>query len=413
VFTPTASHGRRSEKFVSISDQELQERTEALIEEVDPHAVDQFTFRGAQFDAGLALVHFPKGKGGLGLSRGKQAIVDEVLREAKVPYHDLLVNPIGIGMGAAVVLNHGTEEMHQKHLKKIFTGEDIWCQLFSEPTHGSDVAGIPSKAIRDGDEWIVNGQKVWTTLAHHSNFGMLLTRTNPDAPKHKGLSYFILDMHAPGVEVRPLYQITGEAEFNEVFLTDVRVPDDQRLGDEGDGWRVAITTLMNERVALGGGSGGKGGGPIRSLMNLWNTKKDDLTGFEKRVMRDRVADLWGKAEILRLTNQRAKVMAKSGDAGPGGSIGKLFSAELNQKIFELCIELEGAEGMLHANGYPMIRSEEAHNSGSISGQFLRSRANTIEGGTSEIMRNILGERVLGLPGDVRVDKDVPWSDIPR
>ena len=316
-------------------------------------------------------------------------------------------------MGAAVVLNHGTEEMHQKHLKKIFTGEDIWCQLFSEPTHGSDVAGIPSKAIRDGNEWIVNGQKVWTTLAHHSNFGMLLTRTNPDAPKHKGLSYFILDMHAPGVEVRPLYQITGEAEFNEVFLTDVRVPDDQRLGDEGDGWRVAITTLMNERVALGGGSGGKGGGPIRSLMNLWNTKKDDLTEIEKRVMRDRVADLWGKAEILRLTNQRAKVMAKSGDAGPGGSIGKLFSAELNQKIFELCIELEGAEGMLHANGYPMIRSEEAHNSGSISGQFLRSRANTIEGGTSEIMRNILGERVLGLPGDVRVDKDVPWSDIPR
>ena len=268
-------------------------------------------------------------------------------------------------------------------------------------------------AERDGGEWVVNGQKVWTTLAHHSNIGMLLTRTNPDAPKHKGLSYFILDMHAPGVEVRPLYQITGEAEFNEVFLTDVRVPDDQRLGDEGDGWRVAITTLMNERVALGGGSGGKGGGPIRSLMNLWNTKKDDLTEIEKRVMRDRVADLWGKAEILRLTNQRAKVMAKSGDAGPGGSIGKLFSAELNQKIFELCIELEGAEGMLHANGYPMIRSEEAHNSGSISGQFLRSRANTIEGGTSEIMRNILGERVLGLPGDVRVDKDVPWSDIPR
>ena len=272
---------------------------------------------------------------------------------------------------------------------------------------------LMTRADDMGDHYLVNGQKVWTTLAHHSNFGMLLTRTNPDAPKHKGLSYFILDMHAPGVEVRPLYQITGEAEFNEVFLTDVRVPDDQRLGDEGDGWRVAITTLMNERVALGGGSGGKGGGPIRSLMNLWNTKKDDLTEIEKRVMRDRVADLWGKAEILRLTNQRAKVMAKSGDAGPGGSIGKLFSAELNQKIFELCIELEGAEGMLHANGYPMIRSEEAHNSGSISGQFLRSRANTIEGGTSEIMRNILGERVLGLPGDVRVDKDVPWSDIPR
>ncbi|MEC7879189.1 MAG: acyl-CoA dehydrogenase family protein [Actinomycetota bacterium] len=398
---------------MAITDDELKQRTEALIEEVDPHATDQYTFRGAQYDAGLAFVHFPEGKGGLGLSRSKQAVVDQVLRDAKVPYHDLMVNPIGIGMGAPVVLNHGTEEMHEKHLKKIFTGEDIWCQLFSEPTHGSDVAGIPSRAIRDGDEWLVNGQKVWTTLAHLSNYGMLLTRTNPDTPKHKGLSYFILDMHSPGVEVRPLYQITGEAEFNEVFLTDVRIADNQRLGDEGDGWRVAITTLMNERVALGGGSGGKGGGPIRTLINLWNTKKDELGEHDRKVMRDQVADLWIRAEILRLTNQRAKVLAKSGDAGPGGSVGKLFSAELNQKIFEACMSLEGAEGMLHPAGYPMVRSEEAHGSSSVSGQFLRSRANTIEGGTSEIMRNILGERVLGLPGDVRVDKDVAWSEIPR
>ncbi len=398
---------------MAITDDELKQRTEALIEEVDPHANDQYTFRGAQYDAGLAFVHFPEGKGGLGLSRSKQSIVDQVLRDAKVPYHDLMVNPIGIGMGAPVVLNHGTEEMHEKHLKKIFTGEDIWCQLFSEPTHGSDVAGIPSRAIRDGDEWLVNGQKVWTTLAHLSNYGMLLTRTNPDTPKHKGLSYFILDMHSPGVEVRPLYQITGEAEFNEVFLTDVRIADNQRLGDEGDGWRVAITTLMNERVALGGGSGGKGGGPIRTLINLWNTKKDELGEHDRKVMRDQVADLWIKAEILRLTNQRAKVLAKSGDAGPGGSVGKLFSAELNQKIFETCMSLEGAEGMLHPAGYPMVRSEEAHGSSFVSGQFLRSRANTIEGGTSEIMRNILGERVLGLPGDVRVDKDVAWSEIPR
>ena len=398
---------------MAITDDELKQRTEALIEEVDPHANDQYTFRGAQYDAGLAFVHFPEGKGGLGLSRSKQSIVDQVLRDAKVPYHDLMVNPIGIGMGAPVVLNHGTEEMHEKHLKKIFTGEDIWCQLFSEPTHGSDVAGIPSRGIRDGDEWLVNGQKVWTTLAHLSNYGMLLTRTNPDTPKHKGLSYFILDMHSDGVEVRPLYQITGEAEFNEVFLTDVRIADNQRLGDEGDGWRVAITTLMNERVALGGGSGGKGGGPIRTLINLWNTKKDELGEHDRKVMRDQVADLWIKAEILRLTNQRAKVMAKSGDAGPGGSVGKLFSAELNQKIFETCMSLEGAEGMLHPAGYPMVRSEEAHGSSFVSGQFLRSRANTIEGGTSEIMRNILGERVLGLPGDVRVDKDVAWSEIPR
>jgi alkylation response protein AidB-like acyl-CoA dehydrogenase len=398
---------------MTIADDELLERTKALLDEVDPHTTDQYTFRGAQFDAGLAMVHFPEGKGGLDLSRSKQSVIDDALRHANVPYHDLMVNPIGIGMGAPVVLNHGTEEMHQRHLRKIFTGEDIWCQLFSEPTHGSDVAGIPSRGVRDGDEWVVNGQKVWTTLAHLSNFGMLLTRTNPDAPKHKGLSYFILDMHAPGVEVRPLYQITGEAEFNEVFLTDVRINDDQRLSEQGDGWRVAITTLMNERVALGGGSGGKGGGPIRSLVNLWKAKGETVVGNEHKVMRDRVADLWIKSEVLRLTNQRAKTVAKSGAAGPEGSVGKLMSAELNKKIFEACMDLEGASGMLHEAGYPMVRSEEAHGASAISGQFLRSRANTIEGGTSSIMRNILGERVLGLPGDVRVDKDIAWNEIPR
>ncbi len=397
----------------SISDDELRERTQALIDDVDPHSADQFTFRGAQYDAGLAMVHFPEGKGGLGLSRSKQAVIDQVLRDAKVPYHDLMINPIGIGMGAPVVLNHGTEEMHEKHLRKIYTGEDIWCQMFSEPTHGSDVAGIPSRAIRDGDEWVVNGQKVWTTLAHVSSYGMLLTRTNPDAPKHNGLSYFILDMKAPGVEVRPLYQITGEAEFNEVFLTDVRINDDQRLSDEGDGWRVAITTLMNERVALGGGGSGKGGGPIRNLINTWMNKKDDLDPATYQVTRDKVTQLWSEAEVLRLTNQRAKVLAKSGQAGPGGSVGKLMSAEINQRIFELALDLEGPEGMLHASGYPMTRSGDSHAHSEISGQFLRSRANTIEGGTSEIMRNILGERVLGLPGDIRVDKDVNWSDIPK
>ncbi len=396
-----------------ITDDELRERTQALLDEVDPHSVDQITFRGAQFDAGLGMVHFPEGKGGLGLSRSKQAVIDDVLREAKVPYHDLMINPIGIGMGAPVVLNHGTEEMHEKHLRKIFTGEDIWCQMFSEPTHGSDVAGIPSRGIKDGDEWIVNGQKVWTTLAHVSNYGMLLTRTNPDVPKHKGLSYFVLDMKAPGVEVRPLFQITGEAEFNEVFLTDVRIPDSQRLSEEGDGWRVAITTLMNERVALGGGSGGKGGGPIRSLVNLWNEKKDDLDEGTRKIQRDRVADLWIQSEVLRLTNQRAKALAKSGAAGPEGSVGKLMSAEINIKLHELNMELLGPDAMLHGPGYPMSRSEEAHTTGALTGQFLRSRANTIEGGTSEIMRNILGERVLGLPGDVRVDKDLSWSDIPK
>jgi alkylation response protein AidB-like acyl-CoA dehydrogenase len=273
------------------------------------------------------------------------------------------------------------------------------------------VAGIPSRAVRDGDEWVVNGQKVWTTLAHVSSYGMLLTRTNPDVPKHKGLSYFVLDMHAPGVEVRPLFQMTGEAEFNEVFLTDVRIRDSQRLGTEGEGWRVATTTLMNERVALAGGPAPRGSGPIADLVRLWEQRRDALDGAERAVWRDRVAQLWLEAEVVRLTNTRAKQAAVGGSPGPEGSVAKLASAELNQAIQSAIVDLDGAHGMLHEPGYPMTRSSESMKS--RSGRFLRSRANTIEGGTSEIMRNILGERMLGLPGDVRVDKDVPWSEIPR
>jgi alkylation response protein AidB-like acyl-CoA dehydrogenase len=265
--------------------------------------------------------------------------------------------------------------------------------------------------VRDGDEWVVNGQKVWTTLAHVSNYGMLLTRTNPDVPKHKGLSYFILDMHAPGVEIRPLFQITGEAEFNEVFLTDVRIPDAQRLGAEGEGWRVATTTLMNERVALSGGPAPRGSGPIADLVKLWGEQAERLAPAARAVMRDRIGDLWVRAEVLRLTNQRAKDGASAGNPGPEGSVTKLESAQLAQAIHECIVDLLGPAGTLHELGYPMTRSDSAPES--RTGRFLRSRANTIEGGTSEIMRNILGERVLGLPGDVRVDKDLPWSEIPR
>ncbi len=392
-------------------DQDIAKRTEEFVEEYRHLIDDQFAFRGAQFDAGLAMVHFPGGRGGLAGNRGQQGIIDAILKAAGANYDDLKINPIGIGMGAPTVLAYGDEAMQDKHLRRIFTGEDIWCQLFSEPTHGSDVAGIPSRAVRDGDEWIVNGQKVWTTLAHLSNYGMLLTRTDPEVPKHKGLSYFVLDMHAPGVEVRPLYQMTGEAEFNEVFLTDVRIDDSQRLGAEGDGWRVAITTLMNERVALAGGPSPRGSGPISELVSLYEKKKDDFTDTERELWRDRVMSLWVEAEIVRLTNARAKAAAVGGNPGPEGSVSKLASAELSKRLHEAIIDIQGADGMLHAPGYPMTRSSDSMRTST--GRFLRSRANTIEGGTSEIMRNILGERVLGLPGDVRVDTDVPWSQIPR
>ncbi|MEM7276128.1 MAG: acyl-CoA dehydrogenase family protein, partial [Actinomycetota bacterium] len=200
----------------TITEADVRARTRELIERVGADA-DQVAFRSAQWDAGLAMVQYPEGKGGLGVSPKLQGAVQEELQAAGVRHDSMAINPIGIGMGLPTVLTYGSDELHDRHLKKIFTGEDIWCQMFSEPGYGSDVAGLASRAVRDGDEWIVNGQKVWTSLAHHSSYGMLLVRTDPDVPKHRGLSYFVVDMASPGIEIRPLYQITGDAEFNEIF----------------------------------------------------------------------------------------------------------------------------------------------------------------------------------------------------
>jgi alkylation response protein AidB-like acyl-CoA dehydrogenase len=394
---------------MSLTEDDIRARTRALIDEVGADA-SQVEFRTAQWDAGLAMVQYPEGKGGLGVSPKLQRVVETELRLSGVKWDSMAINPIGIGMGLPTVLTYGTDEMHDKYLRRIFTGEDIWCQMFSEPTHGSDVAGLASRAVRDGDEWIVNGQKVWTSLAHNSAFGMLLVRTNPDVPKHRGLSYFVLDMKSPGVEIRPLYQVTGDAEFNEVFFTDVRVPHANLLGEVGDGWRVATTTLMNERVALGGSTAPKGSGTISVLKNLWDKRGPELPADKRRIMTDRVAQLWIEAEVLRLTTIRARSNASTGNPGPEGSIGKLAGAELNQRIWNTTMDLLGPEAMVHESGYPLDRANPSPPSATKG--FLRSQANTIEGGTSDIMRNILGERVLGLPGDVRVDKDVAWKDIP-
>jgi alkylation response protein AidB-like acyl-CoA dehydrogenase len=271
------------------------------------------------------------------------------------------------------------------------------------------VASLATRAVRDGDEWVLNGQKVWTTLAHVARWGMIVARTDPEAPKHKGLTYFVVDMHAPGVEVKPLYQITGDAEFNEVFFSDVKVPDDQRLDAVGEGWRVAITTLMNERVAIGGGTTPpRGGGMIGEAVKLWRRlERHDPVG------RDRLMRLWGRAEAIRLTNMRAAAARRVGTPGPEGSIVKLAAAELAKDITAMCVDLLGAEGTLYPSGYTMGRPEATMLFNDPQQAFLRARANSIEGGTSEIMRNILGERVLGLPGEPRTDKDLPWSQVPR
>jgi alkylation response protein AidB-like acyl-CoA dehydrogenase len=381
---------------------------EQLLAELDPKTTPAEEFLGRQYDLGLGWVHFPEGYGGLGASPMLQKVINETLQEAGAP-NAAVRNVIGHGMGAPTVVTHGSEEQKQRYLRPLFTGEEVWCQLFSEPGAGSDVAGLATRAVKDGDEWVVNGQKVWTTLAHLAKWGMLVARTDPDAPKHKGMTYFVVDMQGPGVEVKPLYQITGEAEFNEVFFTDARIPDSERLSEPGDGWRVVLTTLMNERVAIGGGIPPKGAGFIGEAVKTY--KK--VGAGDDPVKRDRMADLWIKAEVLRLTNIRASQLRSAGNPGPEGSIGKIVSANLNKEISAFTVELLGAEGMLKPDGYPMERPRHAMMWANPQQAFLRARANSIEGGTTEIAKNILGERVLGLPGDVRVDKDVAWKDVPR
>ena len=380
---------------------------EQLLAELPPRETDPAVFLGRQFDLGLGWVHFPEGNGGLGKSPRLQRIINETLVGAGAPIAAFR-NVIGHGMGAPTIVTHGTDTQKARYLRPLFTGEEIWCQLFSEPGAGSDVAGLSTRAIRDGDEWVVNGQKVWTTLAHLAKWGMLVARTDPDQPKHKGMTYFVVDMEAPGVEVRPLFQITGEAEFNEVYFTDVKIPDAERLGDVGEGWRVTLTTLMNERVAIGGGIPARGAGFIGEAVKVWQERGDGDTAAKDQMMK-----LWARAEVLRLTNIRASQLRSVGTPGPEGSIGKAMSADLNKDISAFTVSLLGADGMLFPSGYRMERPKHAMQWANPQQAFLRARANSIEGGTTEIAKNILGERVLGLPGDVRNDKDVPWTQVPR
>jgi alkylation response protein AidB-like acyl-CoA dehydrogenase len=397
-----------TETTLSADEQRVADLVDQLLREHPPKETAPTAFLGAQFDLGLAWVHFPEGHGGLGLSPKLQKLINERIYAAGAP-NPVMRNPIGHGMCGPTVAVWGSEEQKTRYLRPLFTGEEVWCQLFSEPGSGSDFAGLSSRGVRDGDEWVVNGQKVWTTLAHLSKWGLLVVRTDAEAVKHAGLTAFVVDMQAPGVEVRPLRQMTGEAEFNEVYFTDVRIPHDEMLGNPGDGWRVSLTTLMNERVSIGGAIPAKGSGPIQQLMKLW----DKLPAERKDAATlDEIMKLWSRAEILRLTNIRANQMRKMGDPGPEGSIGKMASADLNKDIYAKAIELMGAEGMLYGS-YEMVRPETAMSFDNVQKAFLRSRANSIEGGTTEVMKNILGERVLGLPGDVRVDRDVPWSQVPR
>ena len=395
--------------ILTADEQRVSDLVAELLSEFPPKSTDPVTFLGAQFDKGLAWVHFEEGFGGLGLNPKLQRQINERIYPEGAP-NPVARNPIGHGMCGPTVAVWGTPEQKKRYLRPLFTGEEVWCQLFSEPGSGSDFAGLSAKGVRDGDEWIANGQKVWTTLAHLSRWGLLIVRTDSEAVKHAGMTAFVVDMQAPGVEIRPLYQITGEAEFNEVYFTDVRIPASEMLGNVGDGWRVSLTTLMNERVSIGGAIPAKGSGAIRDAVKVWNTLSTDR---RDPATRDELMKWWVRAELLRLTNIRASQNRKMGDPGPEGSIAKLAMAELHKDIYSFTVSMMGADGMLFPSGYQMIRPEHAMGLENPQKAFLRSRANSIEGGTSEVMRNILGERVLGLPGDVRVDRDMAWSKVPR
>ena len=349
--------------------------------EEPPGDVDAFQFRRdwqhKLHGAGYAGLSWPEEYGGRGATLIEQALFNEEMVRARAP---MTANVLGLVMGGPVVIAHGTEEQKERFLEPILTAEEIWCQGFSEPESGSDLASLKTKAVKDNGGWRINGQKVWTTFAHESKWCMLVARSDFDAPKHKGLTYFICDMDQEGVDVRPLRQITGEAEFNEIFFEDAYIPDENLIGGEGNGWNVAITTLMNERAGLGAASAVAIRRDIEALIELVNER--GLGGDP--ILRQRIADLKLRSEALRLGALRSLTQTmKTGIPGPEGSVAKWEWADINQELAELATEVLGPEGLERESEWTY--------------RFLRSRANSIEGGTTEVLKNIVAERVLGLP----------------
>ncbi|MEO6957903.1 MAG: acyl-CoA dehydrogenase family protein [Antricoccus sp.] len=376
----------------------------------DPKTMEPIEFLRARYDAGLAWVNYPEGRGGKGLARSLQRGVDEQFAAAGSPDNRSSINVIGLGMAAPTLLKYAGADNLDERLRSLWTGEEVWCQLFSEPGAGSDLAGLATSAVQqETGDWLINGQKVWTSMAHEADYALLVTRSDPDKVKHAGMTYFFLRTDTPGVDIRPLRQITGEAEFNEVFLDDVLIPDSQRLGGRGEGWAVSQTTLMNERVAIGGRVIPREGGPIRPAAQAWRKHPEARAA----ALHDRLLTSWVEAEATRLTTIRLGQQLATGAPGPEGSTVKLAYSNIAQQVTGLELEILGEDALRYEN-YEMRRPDIEHRTNWSPGyRFLRSKGNSIEGGTSEIMRNIIAERVLGLPPEPRVDKDVPWKEISK
>jgi alkylation response protein AidB-like acyl-CoA dehydrogenase len=342
------------------------------------------------FAAGFIGLTWPKEYGGGGLTFVEEMILHEEMALAKAPP---ILNILGVGMAGPTILAYGTEEQKKRYPAKILSCEEIWCQGYSEPNAGSDLASLQTRAVKDGDHYVINGQKVWTSLAHIADWMMLLARTDPTAPKHKGITYFLLDMHSPGVTVKPLRQITGDAEFNEVFFDNVRVHESQVLGGVDNGWTVGMTTLMYERLALGFGLQVRLRLALDGLIDMARRVEKTGPGVTKDpVMRQKIAQLWIDTECLKYTGARAITKLLKGELpGPEASAGKIGWVETHQRLQELAMEIQGPYSQIGAG------SDWSVEGGLWQHTFLRSRANSIEGGTTEIQRNIIGERVLGLP----------------
>jgi alkylation response protein AidB-like acyl-CoA dehydrogenase len=356
-------------------------------------------WQAKKFEGGFAGITMPKEYGGQGGNQMQQVIYSQEEQNYVTPRG---VYEIGLGMCIPTMLTYATEEQKQRYAPAALKGDEVWCQLFSEPVAGSDVAGSKTRAVRDGDDWIINGQKIWTSGAHFSNWGIIVLRTDPSVPKHKGMSFFFLDMKSPGVEVRRIKQISGTSNFNEVFFTDVRVPDSQRLGKVGEGWRVALTTLMNERLAVGMT-------PAPDFDEIFALARSiDLeTGpaIQDSGVREKLADWYCEMQGLKLTHYRTMTALSRGETpGPEASITKIISANKRQDIANFALDLMEQGGVSMSEDQPMA--------GLFQEAVLSSPSGRIAGGTDEILRNIIAERVLGLPQDIRVDKDVPFDRLP-